>query len=248
MSQNTTPEEAAAPADKEDNWGYDLYPERKGKAPIPSWWKIAFFGDGRTNIDKTNCERNVYKCFQDSPLVKLMYSALKSSGCEIDLRRHIACEVCDVKVSGGYDPKLNQIVVCQNVARSSGVIQGVLAHEMVHMFDACRHQLDFKDVHHLACTEIRAANLTHCSFLSAMAQGDASFFRIRQQHAECVKTKAKFSIMAVRSELTEEEARKAVDKVFAKCYQDLEPVGRRIRRNSADMIRAYNERGNYGYE
>ena len=38
-----------------------------------------------------------------------MYRALKASGCEIDLRRHIACEVCDLKVSGGYDPMLNQV-------------------------------------------------------------------------------------------------------------------------------------------
>ena len=63
-----------------------------------------------------------------------------------------------------------KIVVCQNVARSSGMIQGILAHEMIHMFDACRHQLDFKNTEHLACTEIRAANLTHCSFLSAVGQ------------------------------------------------------------------------------
>ena len=28
---------------------------------------------------------------------------------EIDLRRHIACEVCDVSVSGGYDPRFNQV-------------------------------------------------------------------------------------------------------------------------------------------
>lgn len=75
-----------------------------------------------------------------------------------------------------------QIVVCQNVARSEGVVQGVLAHEMVHMFDYCRHKLDFQNLEHLACTEIRAANLTHCSFLSAWGQGDASPFRISEQH------------------------------------------------------------------
>ena len=56
------------------------------------------------------------------------------------------------------------------MARSEQMTQGVLAHEMIHMFDFCRHQLDFKDVHHLACTEIRAANLTHCSFMSAWLQ------------------------------------------------------------------------------
>ena len=79
-------------------------------------------------------------------------------------------------------------------------------------------------------------------------QGDASPFRIKQQHAECVKTKAMGSVMAVRPELSKEEARAAVDKVFTKCYNDLEPIGRRVRRNSPDMMRAYNERSNYGYE
>ena len=78
-------------------------------------------------------------------------------------------------------------------------------------------------------------------------QGDASPMNIRKQHAECVKTKALASVKAVR-QVTDAEARAAVDRVFERCYSDLEPIGRRIRRNSADMIRAYNERGHYGYE
>ena len=75
-----------------------------------------------------------------------------------------------------------QVVVCQNVARNKGMVQGVLTHEMIHMFDYCRNALDFKNVDHLACTEVRAANLTHCSFMSAWQQGDASPFRIQQRH------------------------------------------------------------------
>nr|CAD7399504.1 unnamed protein product [Timema poppensis] len=233
--------------DESVKWGYDLYPERRGENYKPSWSKKIFFGEGRENIDKLKCERNVYACIQKSPLVKLMMNALKSSGCEIDIRRHISCEVCDVSVSGGYDPIFNQIVVCQNVARQEGYIQGVLAHEMIHMFDYCRNDLDFKNIDHLACTEIRAANLTHCSFLSACTQGDASFINIRQQHQECVKTKATHSVIAVRN-VTPEEARAAVERVFPKCYADLEPVGRRIRRNSNDMHRAYFEGPLYGYD
>ncbi|KAI8420677.1 hypothetical protein MSG28_007909 [Choristoneura fumiferana] len=96
-----------------------------------------------------------------------MMKALKSSGCTIDIRRHFSCEVCDYSVSGGYDPELNQIVVCQNVSTRKGMVQGVLVHEMIHMFDYCRNELDFKNMEHLACSEIRAANLTHCSFTSA---------------------------------------------------------------------------------
>jgi inner membrane protease ATP23 len=87
-----------------------------------------------------------------------------------------------------------------------------------------------------------------CSFFKKITQGDASLIRIRKQHSECVKTKALGSVMAVRPDVTKEEALAAIDKVFIKCYNDLEPIGRRIRRNSADMIRAYNEKGNYGYE
>lgn len=62
------------------------------------------------------------------------------------------------------------------------MIQGVLIHEMIHMFDYCRHKLDFTNLEHVACTEIRAANLTHCSFASAWIQGDASPFNFKKRH------------------------------------------------------------------
>lgn len=116
------------------------------------------------------------------PLVKLMMNALKSSGCPFDIRRHVSCEICDTSVTGGYDQELNQVVICQNTCKSEGKVQGVLTHEMIHMFDYCRNELDFKNMDHLACTEIRAANLAHCSFLSAFFQGDASPFNIKAAH------------------------------------------------------------------
>lgn len=228
-------------------WGYDLYPERRGKNQSPSLKDVLLKGKGAESIEKMKCERSVYKCIKRSPLVKLMMGALKSSGCAIDIRRHIACEECSYTVSGGYDPVLNQIVVCQNVARSEGLIQGVLTHEMIHMFDYCRNDLDFKNIDHLACTEIRAANLTHCSFVTAWSQGDSSIFNFKETHQNCVKTKALESILAVRN-ISKNDAIDAVERVFPMCYKDLEPIGRRIRRNSEDMFRAYREAYYYGYE
>lgn len=227
-------------------WGFDLFPERRGDKYQPSWARVAFLGEGKENIDRFKCERKVYSCLQTSALVKLMMSALKNAGCEVDIRRHIACEVCDKTVSGGYDPEMNQVVVCQNRATSEDAVRGVLAHEFVHMFDYCRAKLDFKNLEHLACTEIRAANLIHCSFLNAVVDGTASPFRIAKQHAECVKNKAVASVLAVRK-VSIQEAKEVVDKVFDKCYNDLEPIGRRIRRNSHDMEKAYQERYHYGY-
>ncbi|CAB3242458.1 unnamed protein product [Arctia plantaginis] len=231
---------------KEEAWGYDLYPERRGTFTA-TLGNILIGKEGKENIDKFKCEQNVYECFKNSAIVKVMLAALKSSGCPIDIRRHISCEVCDYSVSGGYDPELNQIVVCQNVSTRQGMVQGVLAHEMIHMFDYCRNQLDFRNMEHLACTEIRAANLTHCSFTSAWSQGDASWTKIKMAHQDCVKTKALYSVMAVR-QISEKEAIDVIEKVFPKCYADLEPIGRRIRRNSEDMTRAFKEAKYYGYE
>lgn len=115
------------------------------------------------------------------------------------------------------------------------------------MFDYCRNDLDFKNLEHLACTEIRAANLTHCSFMSALVQGDASFFAISKTHQNCVKSKALASVLAVRK-ISLDEGIEVVERVFPKCYADLEPIGRRIRRNSPDMHRAYAEAPYYGYD
>jgi len=223
-----------------------LYPERGGDPYKPSWFKIMWMGEGREGIDKIKCERNVWEVVKKSHLVRILLDALKASGCEVDLRRHISCEVCHASVTGGYDPFLNQVVVCQNTARYKGFIQGVLTHELIHMFDFCRNKMDLKDPRHLACTEIRAANLAHCSFLSAWAYGSVSPLNIKAQHQECVKQRATDSVVAVR-DIPKEEARAIVDEVFDKCYGDLEPIGRRILGGEEDIEKAYEERVIFGY-
>lgn len=53
--------------------------------------------------------------------------------------------------------------------------------------------------------------------------------------------------MAARK-VTMAEAISAVERTFPRCYADLEPIGRRIKRNSSDWHRAYNEARLYGYK
>lgn len=72
-------------------------------------------------------------------------------------------------------------------------------------------------------------------------------FHLFSMFKDCVKTKALSSVLAVRK-VTREQAIEAVERVFPKCYADLEPIGRRIRRNSTDMQRAYMEGPMYGYD
>lgn len=74
---------SSQPANTKENttkWGYDLYPERKGEPIKRSWGRVLLGMEGTENIDKLKCERNVYSCVKNSPMVKLMMGALKSSG------------------------------------------------------------------------------------------------------------------------------------------------------------------------
>lgn len=48
-------------------------------------------------------------------------------------------------------------------------------------------------------------------------------FNISSQ--DCVKSKALYSVLAVRKNISKEEAIAVVEKVFPKCYNDLEPLG-----------------------
>lgn len=245
MNKAKSEESQSDKKDDKECYGYNLFPERKGEF-TPSITGVLAGNEGREGIEKMKCERTVYKCFMTSKLIKLMRGALKASGCDIDLGRHVVCEVCNSRVSGGYDPETNQIVICQNNSRSEGIVQGIMTHEMIHMFDYCNNKVDFRNIDHLACTEIRAANLTHCSLTSSILQGDVSPFSIKANHKDCVKRKAITSIISVRN-VSVEEAIAAVERVFPKCYNDLEPIGRRIKGGGDDAKRAYAEGFLYGY-
>lgn len=64
---------------KDEKWGYDLYPERKNLFQS-SLARIIRMKEGREQFDKIKCEENVYDCVKKSPLVKLMMGSLKSAG------------------------------------------------------------------------------------------------------------------------------------------------------------------------
>ncbi|CAB0036090.1 unnamed protein product [Trichogramma brassicae] len=225
----------------------DLYPQRRGSPKKINWWRAMWGLEGREEIEKMKCERHAYWAMRNHPLVKVLIGALNSAGCEFDMSRHISCETCDNKIAGGFDPEFNQVVICQNVARRRKTVQGTLIHELIHMFDYCVNDLDFKNIRHLACTEIRAANLAHCSIMSAWVSGTAKPWHFKGKHADCVKQKALTSVMSVKK-ISKEEAMKVIDEVFPQCYADLEPIGRQCRRNSVEPFLVWEEAPMYGYD
>lgn len=62
-----------------------------------------------------------------------------------------------------------------------------------------------------------------------------------------MKHKATVSVLAVR-DVTYEEAKEAVNKVFDRCYSDLEPIGRRVKGRKIDFELAYAEAFLMGYD
>jgi inner membrane protease ATP23 len=115
---------------------------------------------------------------------------------------------------------------------------------MFNLFDNCAKKTDNTNLEHIACTEIRKANLANCNFLIYFSRPDAQF-AVKRKHRECVRNTA-IEFMTNVKFVDKKVAESTVDKVFDKCYADLEPLGRRAK-NSADMRSAYYERYLFGY-
>lgn len=182
------------------------------------------------------CEKNIARAIKNSPFIRLMLEGLKDAGCTVTPHRHLVCEsACSPEVSGGYDQKTNQVVICSNICLTPQKVEEILAHELVHLYDFCTINLDLTNTDHLACTEIRAANLAHCKnqFCDTFS---------RQQwtsHTDCVKQKAANSVRVIKG-ISQADALQTVEKVFTKCYRDLEPVGR-VTMDKNDTCRAFSD-------
>ena len=93
------------------------------------------------------------------------------------------------------------------------------------MYDNNRSQdYDPKNCLHLACSEIRAANL------SGYCDKDYSYFYVifntkwnKKLNHECVKSKANENLMTYYQHC-EKDSLKYINKVWGKCYQDTTPI------------------------
>ncbi|XP_019617623.1 PREDICTED: mitochondrial inner membrane protease ATP23 homolog [Branchiostoma belcheri] len=100
----------------------------------------------------------------------------------------------------------------------------------------------YNNLQHVACSEIRAANLSgDCHF-----SGELRRFQlkgVKKHHQTCVWQRAKESVKVVRN-CTDEEASRAVDSVWDACFNDLAPF-HKVPRNKKDAIRAARFRYDY---
>lgn len=201
---------------EEEDYGYNLFPDRNKEKRKKELNNLFTFNH--------KCQLMLHFAMETSPYAKLLLNAMKSSGCKVFKDRHFACEDCDGTVSGGFDATSSQIVLCQNNIHKQSHMNRVVTHELIHAFDHCRAHVDwFNNYRHLACSEIRAANLSgDCAFSNEFARFN---FGLKQHQQECVRGRALRSILAVRK-ISRAEAEKIVDEVFDSCFNDHAPFGR----------------------
>ena len=170
------------------------------------------------------CEGMLKKGLEAKRVVELR-QAMDKIGCSVP-DSFFQCKPCapNEGVIGGFmvesDP---QIVVCEDNVEKFHIAQPhvtrTIVHELVHAYDHCRANVDWKDCLHIACSEVRAANLSgDCSFWNEAKRRN---FAVKYQGGKCVRRRAELSLQAHPQCV--DIAKRAVDQVFDTCIKDTAP-------------------------
>lgn len=161
-----------------------------------------------------------------APRIHALLHKLESKGCAI-AEPSIVCEDIFAGASALAAFDSNRHVVVMNPAVPDKFLEQrewtrSIAHELVHAFDYCRADLDVANCTHMACTEVRAANLSgECDFTSEF--GRIGFpLPLAGHQQQCVRRRAEKSIM-MHPACMGKDTKGIVDDVFATCYADTAP-------------------------
>ncbi len=126
-----------------------------------------------------------------------------------------------VRQGGGFHPDFG-ILLCANEMRDRKHLEDNLAHEMVHAYDHLRWQVDWDNLRHAACSEIRASMLSgECRWMrEAMTRGN---WTLTQQFQNCVRLRAIQSLAARPRCKDDVHATKVVNEVWDSCFSDTRP-------------------------
>ena len=170
-----------------------------------------------------NCEEQAHQCIASNQSIRRLLTALASLGCSFDINRHLTCEKSNGDtLRGGFDRSTCQVVLYPENLHSPREFCTIFHHELIHAYDYCRVKIDFNDLSHLACTEIRAASLSNqCSLFNHFSSSSRPFL-LKNQHATCVRNRARES-METRSNLPRQKLNEIIEDVFLRCYHDTDP-------------------------
>lgn len=166
------------------------------------------------------CEEYKDYLLRYSPSVRFMQEQIQRVGGNIN-STNIVCGQCTDMKSGGFHPELG-ILMCANKLYSRSHAEDTLTHELVHAYDHCRFDVDWKDLRHHACSEIRASMLSgECRMMNEfLKHGKIQFGR---GHQACVRRRATLSVMGNPNCPDKKTAETVVDQIFDHCFNDTRP-------------------------
>ncbi|ORZ24306.1 peptidase M76 family-domain-containing protein [Absidia repens] len=165
------------------------------------------------------CERWKTNLIKNNPPVRFMMDEMKKIGRDVT-KEDFHCMPCDETRSGGFSPD-DGILLCQNRLGTKTRQEHTMVHEMVHMYDHHKFKVDWTNLRHHACSEIRAASLSgDCRWSSEIQRG---FYTFTKQHQACVKRRAILSVAQNPHCKDKAEAERAVSSVYESCFADTRP-------------------------
>ncbi|TBU34402.1 peptidase M76 family-domain-containing protein [Dichomitus squalens] len=165
------------------------------------------------------CEKWKGELMTYSPAVVFMLKHLKQTGADVT-SDDIVCAPCDFARAGGFNPA-GVIVLCQDKLMSKSHMEDTMVHELVHMYDHVKFKVDWDNLRHHACSEIRANSLSgDCRWSREFRRGFLSFSK---QHQECVRRRAVLSVRANPACPDQATAERAVNEVWDSCFNDTRP-------------------------
>ena len=94
--------------------------------------------------------------------------------------------------------------------------------ELMHVYDHMRFEVDWNDLRHAACSEIRASGLSgECGFVQQFWRYGQH--KITRGYQDCVKRRAILSMVARPNCKDELQAARAVNEVWDSCLTDTRP-------------------------
>jgi len=136
----------------------------------------------------------------------------------------------DAPHGAGYSPKYNTAWICGNRYWRPAVFRRTLLHELIHAFDFARAKIDPSNCDHVACSEVRAANLSgECGMWATLGLEKRNFPRAEGVEAaeskkeRCVAHKAVLSLEDNKNCAGNCLPEKSTDRVLKRCMRDYWP-------------------------
>ena len=116
-------------------------------------------------------------------MVKFLVQTMNDMGCPVDQSKFFSCFDCDGAINGGFkldDEGKPAIVLCGNHIKDQEWMDRTVSHELIHAYDQCRANVNWKNCQHHACSEVRAAALSgDCNWKFEFGRGH---FQLGKQH------------------------------------------------------------------